>query len=353
MINVRNLRKTYGDLVVIKEISTTINKGEIITIIGTSGTGKSTFLRSLNMLDQPTGGDIEFEGQSLMDKQVNINLIRKKMGMVFQSFNLFSHLSVMDNLCIGQVKLLSIPRLQAEEKACELLQMVGLAEKADAYPDQLSGGQKQRIAIARCLSMNPEIMLFDEPTSALDPTMVGEVTAVIKKLAQAGMTMVIVTHEMEFAKNVSTRIIYMDQGGIYEEGHPDVIFKNPVKERTKAFIHRIKSYNFQIDSEEYDFIKMMNNLISFCNMHALTKANTYKAQLIVEELAPLLPKESPANICFSFPENQKEFSVVAEYGGDKINILDSSELGALLIKGATESINHDYHEKNTLLLKWL
>jgi len=208
LIKVTNLKKSFGGLEVIKGITTTIEKGEIITIIGPSGTGKSTFLRALNMLDPPTDGTVEFEGQSLMDKKTNINEIRKKMGMVFQNFNLFAHMSIMDNLCVGQTKLLGISRSEAEETSRELLAMVGLAEKADAYPDELSGGQKQRVAIARCLSMKPEIMLFDEPTSALDPTMVGEVTAVIKRLAQNGMTMAIVTHEMDFARNVSTRIIY-------------------------------------------------------------------------------------------------------------------------------------------------
>ena len=193
MIKVTNLNKSYGNLEVIKDITTTIEKGEVITIIGPSGTGKSTFLRCLNLLENPTSGEIEFEGKILTDKRTNINEVRRKMGMVFQNFNLFANMSVLDNLCVGQTKLLSIPRAEAEKNARELLQTVGLSEKADAYPDELSGGQRQRVAIARCLSMRPDIMLFDEPTSALDPTMVGEVTTVIKRFAQNCMTMAIVT----------------------------------------------------------------------------------------------------------------------------------------------------------------
>jgi polar amino acid transport system ATP-binding protein len=304
------------------------------------------------MLDPPTGGTIEFEGQNLMDKKTNINEVRKKMGMVFQNFNLFAHMSILGNLTVGQTKLLGIPKADAENTARGLLQTVGLAEKADAYPDQLSGGQKQRVAIARCLSMKPEIMLFDEPTSALDPAMVGEVTAVIKKLAQTGMTMVIVTHEMEFAKNISTRIMYMDEGGIYEEGPPDVIFVNPSLEKTRAFIYLLKSYRYSIASEGYDFIEMMNNLIHFCESNALSKLNAYKAQLTVEELANLLPKAEPAEVRFSFPKNQKLFTVTAEYGGENLDVLQRDELSAALVRGGAESVTHEYDKRNRITVLW-
>ena len=352
MIKINNLKKCYGDLIVIKDITTTINKGEIISVIGPSGTGKSTFLRCLNQLDLPTSGNIEFEGQNLMGKKTNINHIRQKMGMVFQNFNLFSHLSVLENLCVGPVKLLKSSITEAEKKAYELLNMVGLGEKANSYPDQLSGGQKQRVAIARCLSMNPDIMLFDEPTSALDPTMVGEVTAVIKRLAQNGMTMVIVTHEMEFAKNVSTRIIYMDEGGIYEEGSPNVIFGNPVKPKTKAFINRIKSYSYNIATEKYDFVEMMNNLISFCAAHALSKTNTNKIRLLVEELANLVAKHSPAKIFFDFPENQNIYTITAEYSGISNNVLETDDVGAMLVKNSSDKIEHNFDTQNKLLIQW-
>lgn len=212
MIRVEHLQKSYGELKVLRDVCTTINKGEVISIIGPSGTGKSTFLRCLNLLDTPTGGAIYIDEKNLLAKDTNVSKIRQRMGMVFQSFNLFEHLSIMENVTIGPIKLLGIPPAEAQAKGLELLRMVGLAEKADSFPNQLSGGQKQRVAIARCLSMNPEIILFDEPTSALDPTMVSEVLAVIRNLAKLGMTMVIVTHEMSFARDVSTRVFYMDQG---------------------------------------------------------------------------------------------------------------------------------------------
>ena len=240
MIQISHLRKTYDNgLEVLRDVNATIGRGEVISIIGPSGTGKSTFLRCLNLLESPTSGSIIVDGQDLLSKQTDVPRLRRKMGMVFQSFNLFNHLSVMDNLCIGPVKLLGKSRKQAEARAMELLEMVGLAEKAHAMPSQLSGGQKQRVAIARCLTMNPEIILFDEPTSALDPTMVSEVLGVIRTLAKQGMTMVIVTHEMHFAREVSTRIFYMDQGVVYEEGTPEQIFDNPQCERLKSFLGKI------------------------------------------------------------------------------------------------------------------
>ena len=359
MITVTDLKKSFGSLEVIKGITATIKKGEIITIIGPSGTGKSTFLRALNMLDPPTGGSVEFEGKNLTDKKTDINEVRKRMGMVFQSFNLFSHMSVLDNLCVGQTKLLGVSRLEAEKTARELLSTVGLAEKANAYPDELSGGQKQRAAIARCLSMKPDIMLFDEQTSALDPTMVGEVTSVIKRLAQSGMTMAIVTHEMEFARNVSTRVIYMDEGGIYEEGPPEVIFGSPARDKTRAFINRVKSYRYEIISENYDFIEMMNNLIRFCEANALSKANAYKAQLTIEELANIMPKSEPSEISLSFPENQSLFTVTARYGGENLNILDDKDnkdkrdkMEAAIIKGGADSVTHMNDGQNYLTVTW-
>ena len=240
MIQVSHLKKTYSNgLQVLRDVNATIEKGEVISIIGPSGTGKSTFLRCLNLLEKPTGGSIIVDGQDLLSKRTDVPKLRQKMGMVFQSFNLFNHLSIMDNLCIGPVKLLGKSRKEAEERAMELLAMVGLAEKAHVMPSQLSGGQKQRIAIARCLSMDPEIILFDEPTSALDPTMVSEVLGVIRTLAKQGMTMVIVTHEMRFAQEAGTRIFFMDNGVILEQGSPDAIFTNPQHPRLKDFLGKV------------------------------------------------------------------------------------------------------------------
>lgn len=239
MITVKNLYKSFGKLEVLKDVSCNISKGEVVAIIGPSGSGKSTLLRCINLLEVPTNGDVIIEGEKINEKGVDINKVRQKMGMVFQQFNLFPHLSVMDNITLAPKKLRNISNGQAESEAVELLNKVGLIDKKDAYPVQLSGGQKQRIAIARALAMKPHIMLFDEPTSALDPEMVKEVLNVIKDLANEGMTMAIVTHEMGFAKEVADRILFMDEGRIVEEGSPKNIFENPVNERTKSFLSKV------------------------------------------------------------------------------------------------------------------
>lgn len=239
MINVRNLYKSFGKNEVLKDINETIKKGEVVVIIGPSGSGKSTFLRCLNLLEEPTSGVINFEGEDITDKNVDINKIREKMGMVFQQFNLFPHKTVMENLTIGPTKIKNISNGDAVKKGSELLEKVGLLDKKNVYPNSLSGGQKQRIAIARALAMEPDVMLFDEPTSALDPEMVGEVLNVMKSLAKDGMTMVVVTHEMGFAKEVGDRILFMDDGRIIEEGTPEEIFQNPKNSRTKDFLSKV------------------------------------------------------------------------------------------------------------------
>ncbi len=239
MIKVNNLHKSFGNIEVLKGIDEHIKKGEVVVVIGPSGSGKSTFLRCLNLLETPTSGKIIFEDQDITDKKVNINKIREKMGMVFQSFNLFPHKTVIENLTIAPTKVKGISQQQATEKGMELLNKVGLAEKANVYPSSLSGGQKQRIAIARALAMEPDVMLFDEPTSALDPEMVGEVLNVMKDLANEGMTMVVVTHEMGFAREVGDRIFFMDQGKILEQGTPEEIFKNPKNPRTIDFLSKV------------------------------------------------------------------------------------------------------------------
>lgn len=239
MINVRNLYKSFGKNEVLKDINETIKKGEVVVIIGPSGSGKSTFLRCLNLLEEPTSGVINFEGEDITNKNVDINKIREKMGMVFQQFNLFPHKTVMENLTIGPTKIKNISNGKAIKKGSELLEKVGLLDKKNVYPNSLSGGQKQRIAIARSLAMEPDVMLFDEPTSALDPEMVGEVLGVMKSLAKDGMTMVVVTHEMGFAKEVGDRILFMDEGRIIEEGTPEEIFQNPKNSRTKDFLSKV------------------------------------------------------------------------------------------------------------------
>lgn len=239
MIKVVNLHKYFGDLEVLKGVTTDIAKKEVVCVIGPSGSGKSTFLRCLNLLEEPTSGEIFIDGISLMEHRKNINQLRQRVGMVFQQFNLFPHMTVMENITLGPIKLKKMPKEQAEEKAMELLRKVGLPEKSNEYPNRLSGGQKQRVAIARALAMDPEVMLFDEPTSALDPEMVGEVLNVMKQLAEEGMTMVVVTHEMGFAREVADRILLMDGGVIADEGTPEQIFNNPKKERTKSFLSKV------------------------------------------------------------------------------------------------------------------
>ncbi len=239
MISVKNLKKNFEGLEVLRGIDVTINKGDVMCVIGPSGSGKSTFLRCLNLLEKPTGGEIVFEGENLTDKKTDLNRHRQKMGMVFQQFNLFPHMSVMENLTCGPMMLKKISRAYAEKKAMELLARVGLADRANSYPNQLSGGQKQRVAIVRALCMEPDVMLFDEPTSALDPEMVGEVLDVMKDLAANGMTMVVVTHEMGFAREVSNRVLFLDDGVIAEEGTPDAIFNHPQCERLQSFLAKV------------------------------------------------------------------------------------------------------------------
>lgn len=239
LIVVKDLVKSYGELHALNGVSTEIKKGEVVVIIGPSGSGKSTFLRSLNLLEVPTSGQIIFEGADITDPKIDINKHRQKMGMVFQQFNLFPHLTILKNMTLAPMKLLKKSRAEAEAKAMELLKRVGLENRADAYPSQLSGGQKQRIAIVRALCMEPDVMLFDEPTSALDPEMVGEVLDVMKVLAENGMTMVVVTHEMGFAKEAATRVIFMDQGKMIEENTPEEFFSNPKTDRCKNFLNSI------------------------------------------------------------------------------------------------------------------
>ncbi len=239
MISVKGLQKDFESIKVLRGIDVDINKGDVICVIGPSGSGKSTFLRCLNMLEKPTGGSIIFEGDDLTDKKTDLNAHRQKMGMVFQQFNLFPHMTVLQNLTCAPMMLKKTPKAEAEAKALELLERVGLADRAAAYPSQLSGGQKQRVAIVRALCMEPDVMLFDEPTSALDPEMVGEVLEVMKSLAAEGMTMVVVTHEMGFAREVSNRVLFLDEGIIMEEGTPEELFGNPKCERLQSFLAKV------------------------------------------------------------------------------------------------------------------
>jgi polar amino acid transport system ATP-binding protein len=350
LIRIEHLEKRYGDLTVLKDVNAEIGKGEVISIIGPSGTGKSTLLRCLNLLESPTGGKIYIDETDILDKKTDIPKIRQKMGMVFQAFNLFNHLTVLENLTIGPVKLLGKGKEEAGRKAMELLKMVGLAEKANSFSDELSGGQKQRVAIARCLSMDPEIILFDEPTSALDPTMVSEVLAVIRRLAREGMTMAIVTHEMDFARDVSNRVFYMDEGLIYEDGPPEQIFENPRKEKTRAFINRVRSFNYHIDSPNFDLYKMNAEIEHFCEKHVFSHEQTHDILLIVEELLMLHKSQADAidvDLRIAYSEKHSNIEIVFESAGGEGNMLEKAEpddLGVILIRNNAEKI--DYQRVN-------
>ena len=288
MISIKHLSKTFHNpdgsvLTVLKDVNCDIEKGEVISIIGPSGTGKSTLLRAINMLEPPTGGEIWVDGENIMSRGYRLDKMRRKMGMVFQSFNLFEHMTVLQNITYAPMALLKMSEPQAKAEAMDLLQKVGLAQKAHVYPDSLSGGQKQRVAIARALAMHPEVILFDEPTSALDPTMVGEVLSVIRRLAKEGMTMLIVTHEMRFAKDVSTRIFFMNEGVIYEDGTPEQIFEHPVRSATKAFVNRIQKLVYEIDSDQFDYLQIHTGLNQFCIKYNLTDLSE-RAYAIIKEM---------------------------------------------------------------------
>ena len=344
IISVKNMEKRYGENTILENVNIEINKGEVISIIGPSGTGKSTFLRAVNFLDPPTGGDVIFDGEKITKK--NVDSVRRHMGMVFQSFGLFSHLTVIENLIAGPIKLLNMSKTEAKSKAIELLKTVGLSERADFYPRQLSGGQKQRVAIARCLAMSPDVILFDEPTSALDPTMVSEVMAVIRSLAKSGMTMLVVTHEMDFARDVSTRVFYMDEKGIYEEGTPKEIFENPQKPKTQAFIYNIRSYNYEITSRDFDFAEMLGGVENFCFRHAIEKKIANKLQLLAEELVIniVTPQYGACSLNLNYSEKLETYGIMVSYKGEKSNVLESAkdELSATMVRRSAKEIRFEY-----------
>ena len=297
-----HLRKSYGSLEVLRDITVDIHRGEVISIIGPSGTGKSTLLRCLNLLEQPTDGSIVVDGEDILAKGYPVNTLRQKMGMVFQSFNLFEHKTVLENVIFAPCQLRHQPVAQAREEGLALLRKVGLAEKANVYPSSLSGGQKQRVAIARALAMKPDVILFDEPTSALDPTMVGEVLSVIRQLAKEGMTMLIVTHEMKFAHDVSTRIFFMYDGYIHEDGTPKQIFENPVHSATKAFIQRIRKEVFEIDGPDFDFLGMHSTMSAFCHKYGIAEKQETAVRLTDQMLDGAMAPYRPITVRITHSE---------------------------------------------------
>ncbi|MBR2521109.1 MAG: amino acid ABC transporter ATP-binding protein [Oscillospiraceae bacterium] len=284
MIRIEHLKKAYPDATPLKDVNAHIDRGDVISVIGPSGTGKSTLLRCINLLETPTDGHIFIDGEEITDPKCDLGRIRRKMGMVFQHFNLFGHMTVIENVMYAPIKLLGKTRQQAYDEGIRLLAEVGMAGRALRYPEELSGGQKQRVAIARTLAMDPEVILLDEPTSALDPTMVGEVQQVIKQLAAGGKTMMIVTHEMSFARAVCSRVFYMDEGGIYEDGTPEQIFENPRRENTRRFIRQLKVLELRFEGQDIDLYGAASAIREYCARHELPYEKAYSLILALEEL---------------------------------------------------------------------
>ena len=344
---IKHLKKVFDDdTIPLKDISVTINDGDVISVIGPSGTGKSTLLRCINMLTEPTEGSIIVDGQDITEKGCNLNEIRKKMGMVFQSFNLFGHLTIIENIMNPQITLLGRSRQEAYDKAMYLLQQVGLASKVFNYPDELSGGQQQRIAIARTLAMDPDIILFDEPTSALDPSMIGEVQSVIKMLAKSGRTMMIVTHEMDFARKISNRILFMYDGYIYEEGTPKEIFEHPKKELTKRFIQRLSSLTYKITSSDFDVEAMSDELMGYGEKLLIEAERLSKLMLAFEEICMnnlLVDAENPDILVkVEYSEKLDILTMLICYKGEKFDVHDSaSKLFLDLLAEPTTEVRQD------------
>ncbi len=356
MIVVEHLRKEYPNITPLKDVCTQINKGDVISIIGPSGTGKSTFLRCLNQLEHQTSGKIYVDGEDISSPKCDITKVRRKMGMVFQSFNLFANLDVLENVISAPVNLLKIPRETAIEEAQILLKRVGMLDRAHNFPDELSGGQKQRVAIARAIAMKPEIILFDEPTSALDPTMVGEVLTVIRSLAQEGMTMMIVTHELRFARDVSTRVFYMDEGVIYEDGSPRQIFENPQREKTRRFIRHQKTLTLYVDSPTFDIIGLSTQIEVFGRNNLLTPDMIRNLNLVFEELTSSglvpYPETLPIQTEIEYLDEDEVVQMTMTYGGPAYNPLeDGDPLSAMIVRKTSESAEYDYGTQNRIVLR--
>ena len=344
MIRLEHLKKVYPNVTPFSDVNAEINAGDVISIIGPSGTGKSTLLRCINMLERPDGGKIYFGDEEITRPGFNIYKIRQKMGMVFQQFNLFGNLTVIENIMLAPVRLKGESRQSAYENGMRLLNQVGLPEKYLNYPDELSGGQKQRIAIARALAMNPDVILLDEPTSALDPTMIGEVQAVIRELAGSGKTMMIVTHEMNFARAICSRVFYMDDGGIYEEGSPEEIFTSPKRERTRRFIHHLHVVEFTVQNGHFDFPGAVSSIDNFCRKNMIGGKQMMKLHLVFEELMQgiLIPSPDVRNIYAAIEHSEENGEIIldAKYDGPLMSPAEGDSVSYSLLKGEASDIRH-------------
>ena len=358
LLKIEHLKKTFGDTTPVRDVSLEIDEGEVVSVIGPSGTGKSTLLRCINRLVTPTEGTVIFDGENMSDPGCDIAAVRRKMGMVFQQFNLFANRNILENIAAAPVRLLKQPAYQSYETGRMLLRRIGLLEKAYNYPDELSGGQQQRIAIARAVAMQPKILLFDEPTSALDPTMVSEVLGMIRQLAKDGMTMMIVTHEMRFARDVSTRVLYMDEGVVCEDGTPEQIFEHPVREKTRQFIHRLRTRAFEIGAaDRFDFLGALSDIDSFARENQLTPMEMRDLQLIFEEMImqSIVPHLDglgtgfPVHAVIEHSEATGKTSFSVRYGGDAYDpFRDGDPLSARLVRGIASGCEHAFGETNAL-----
>ncbi|MCR5346217.1 MAG: amino acid ABC transporter ATP-binding protein [Fretibacterium sp.] len=352
MIKIEHLKKAYPNVTPLKDVNAEIRDGDVISVIGPSGTGKSTLLRCINLLEKPTAGRILFGGEDITAPKCDINRIRQRMGMVFQSFNLFGHLTVIENLMLAPMDLLGKSRQDAYDKGIQLLRTVGLAEKALNYPDELSGGQKQRIAIARTLAMDPEVILLDEPTSALDPTMVGEVQSVIRDLARTGRTMLIVTHEMAFARAICSRVFYMDEGSIYEDGTPEEIFDAPKKEKTRRFVRRLKVLELKIDSRDFDFLGMARDIALYCLKNQISLRVTNRIQLAAEEMTQILRQRLSnvrINAVVAYSESDEKAELTLDYSGPAMDVTGAEEnLSLRVLSGISSGMTYTYNEGEEL-----
>ena len=345
MIEIRHLRKEYGDSVPLRDINAVINDGDVIAVIGPSGTGKSTLLNCMNLLERPTSGQILLNGENITAEGCDVSLVRRKMGMVFQSYHLFGHMTAVENVMFAPVKLLHLGRQEAYDRAVELLRMVGLAEKQMNYPDQMSGGQQQRVAIARTLAMDPDIILFDEPTSALDPTSIGEVKSVIRELARQKKTMMIVTHEMQFAREVASRVFYMDEGLIYEEGTTEEIFENPQKEKTRRFLRRLRILELKIASRAFDFAGAVAMIDQYCYKNRILPKTGAKLQSVFEELCfqILLPalQDPSMHVTIEHMPSEEAVKMTVEYPGSLRPEETDSTIAYALVKANAESVDYE------------
>ena len=351
LIEVRGLRKSFGSLDVLKGVDLTVEEGERVAIIGGSGCGKSVFLRSLCLLEKPDAGQVFVDGQEITAKGAKVNEIRRSMGMLFQKFHLFSEMNVMDNLCLAPTHILKMPRKEAEKKAMELLGQVSLTNCANAWPAVLSGGQQQRIAICRCLMMEPKVLLFDEPTSALDPTMVGEVLAVIRMLAKRNMGMIIVTHEMNFAREVADRVLFFADGGIYEQGTPAEIFDAPKREKTISFIRKIKYFTYEIRKRRFDLMQMQGGIQCFGEKYGLSPVYIFRLRLCCEELVYELlancwpnREDVDLNLSVSHAELDNTTQIDIDCGGAHYNPFEQEKdnLGVTILKKMSSKLDYHY-----------